>query len=536
MYKSYYYLNRLTLELNSLISGKNIVSIFSQDKDRLVIHLDGTSELFIEVSVNHAYPYITLKDKFSRAKKNTIDFFSELINKTIHEVLIASDDRIIKFTTDSGDLIFTIRGKYTNLFFNSVFLLPFKNESEENLFKFKQEFEFKFFHHSQNIPDSATINGKSIEEIRQKYLFIGREIENEVIARKTKGVSESDLLLTVLQEIFTTPPAVFFDERSGEIHIGFNSIQIYAIYQKQLFDSIIKAFNFFLNKKYQYEEKFNKLKKLKFYLDRELKKNSSKLNNLLIVVEKGSQEDEYNKIANLLLINLNKIHPGISEIEIDDIYSSDSKLMIQLDSKISPQKNIDRYFEKSRDSKINFEKSAKLYLSTKKEFEKLKFYQNKIKNNPSLDEIDLIMKELKMKDDEKQTLYKEIESKFKHYLIEKKYHVFVGKDSANNDLLTTRFAKQSDFWFHARSVSGSHVVLRNENTKEIVPKGILKKTAALAAYHSKAKTAGVVPVSYTFKKYVVKRKGQPAGQVTLLKENVLLVKPEIPSDTDYLTE
>jgi predicted ribosome quality control (RQC) complex YloA/Tae2 family protein len=536
VYKSYYYLNRLTLELNSLISGKKIVSIFSQDKDRLVIHLDGTSELFIEVSVNHSYPYITIKDKFSRAKKNTIDFFSELTNKTIIEVLIASDDRIIKITTDSGNLIFTIRGKYTNLFFNSGFLLPFKNESEENLFKFKQEFESKFFHNSQNIPDLDDINGKSIEEIRKTYQFIGREIENEVIARKTKAASDSDLLLAVLQEIYTAPPAVFFDERSGEIHVSFNSMQIYSIYQKQLFDSTIKAFNFFLNKKYQYEEKSNKLKKLNSYLDRELKKYSSRLNNLLIVVEKGSQEDKYNKIANLLLINLNKIHSGISEIEIDDIYSGDSKLKIKLDSKISPQKNIDRFFEKSRDSKINFEKSSKLYLSTKKEFERMKLYQNKIEYNPTLDEISLIMKELKMKDDEKRTFNEEIESKFKHYLIEKKYHVFVGKDSVNNDLLTTRFAKQNDFWFHARSVSGSHVVLRNEKTKEIVPKSVLKKVAALAAYHSKAKTAGVVPVSYTFKKYVVKRKGQPTGQVTLLKEEVLLVKPEIPSDADYLTE
>ena len=146
------------------------------------------------------------------------------------------------------------------------------------------------------------------------------------------------------------------------------------------------------------------------------------------------------------------------------------------------------------------------------------------------------MKEPKIKDEEKQNHQEDISSKFKHYLIEKKYHVFVGKDSINNDLLTTRFAKQNDFWFHARSVSGSHVVLRIDNTKEVVPKSILKKVASLAAYHSKAKTAGIVPVSYTLKKYVAKRKSQSAGQVSLLKEEVLLVKPEIPSDADYLIE
>ncbi len=536
MYKSYYYLNRLTLELNSILPGRRIVSIFSQDKDRLMIQLNGSEELFIEFSVNHSEPFINIRTKYSRAKKNTIEFFSELVSKAIKEVLISSDDRIVKITTDNGDLIFAIRGKYTNLFFNSKNLLPFKNEGEENLIKFKQEFENKYFHKSLNIPESDIIEGKSIEEIRNRYKFIGREIENEVNARKPSNKIDSEILLNVLQDIFTEAPTVYIDDSSGEVHIAFNSLKIYSTFEKQLFETIIEAFNQFLSKKYQYEEKNSKLKKVISFLDRELKKISSRLNNLLIVIEKGSQEEQLNKIANLLLINLNKIHSGLSEIEVEDIYSTTSKVKIKLDTKLSPQKNIERYFEKSRDSKINFEKSSKLYSSTNKEYEKLLSFQQQIDKNPTLEEINRIMKELKIKDDEKQNYNEDISSKFKHYVIEKKYHVFVGKDSVNNDLLTTRFAKQNDFWFHARSVSGSHVVLRIDNTKEVVPKIILKKAASLAAYHSKAKTAGIVPVSYTLRKYVVKRKSQPAGQVSLLKEDVLLVKPEIPCDVDYLTE
>lgn len=97
-----------------------------------------------------------------------------------------------------------------------------------------------------------------------------------------------------------------------------------------------------------------------------------------------------------------------------------------------------------------------------------------------------------------------------------------------------KFAKQNDYWFHARSVAGSHVVLRIDNPKETVPKSILKNVASLAAYHSKAKTAGVVPVSYTFKKYVVKKKGMETGKVALLREAVLLVKPEIPDNCVYI--
>ena len=388
-------------------------------------------------------------------------------------------------------------------------------------------------------PDNNLITGKDIGEIRTAFRFIGREIENEVKARKTGTDKDSELLLLVLEDIASDKPAVFFDDKSNEVHIGFSSLKIFSGFKKESYNDFLVAFNNFLTKKYQSEEKFNKLKKINSFIDKELKKLSSRLNNLLTVIEKGSLEEEYNKIANILLINLNKIKIGVSEIELCDIYEindPDKKIIIKLDSKLSPQKNADKYFEKARDSKIKFVKSKKMYADSNKEFEKFKYLQQRISQDNSIEEINKIMRELKIKDEVRSNPDDDLFSKFKHYLIENKYHVYVGKDSQNNDLLTTKFAKQNDYWFHARSVSGSHVVLRVENTKEVIPKNILKKIASLAAYHSKAKTAGIVPVSYTLKKYVVKRKGMPTGQVSLLKEEVLLVKPAIPLESEFLTD
>ena len=60
------------------------------------------------------------------------------------------------------------------------------------------------------------------------------------------------------------------------------------------------------------------------------------------------------------------------------------------------------------------------------------------------------------------------------------------------------------------------------------------KAAALTAYHSKAKTAGVVPVAFTLKKYVVKKKDDLTGTVHLLREDVLLVRPEIPNVCEFV--
>ncbi len=237
----------------------------------------------------------------------------------------------------------------------------------------------------------------------------------------------------------------------------------------------------------------------------------------------------------MILINLNSIKIGVKETSVEDIYEQNKPIKIKLDEKYSPKKNADIYFDKAKNQRVSLEKSIQLFNDYKIKFDKLKEIENIFLSNDELENYRNIMKELKIKDDNSASPKEEIQSKFKKYLLENKYYIFVGKDSRNNDLLTTKFAKQNDFWFHARSVPGSHVVLRINNSKEVVPKSILKKTAALAAYHSKAKTSGMAPVSFTQKKYVVKKKGMEPGKVALLREEVLIVKPEIPKDCEYIS-
>ena len=51
------------------------------------------------------------------------------------------------------------------------------------------------------------------------------------------------------------------------------------------------------------------------------------------------------------------------------------------------------------------------------------------------------------------------------------------------------------------------------------------RAAAIAAYHSKAREGGVVPVSCTRARYVTKPRGAKAGTVQIRKEVVLKVRP-----------
>ncbi len=538
MIKNYFFLNRFVIESQSIIVNQKVHSVFSQEKEKLLIEFGNDKTSFIEINVNPGQPYITILDSYSRAKKNTINQFPKLENQTIESFEIATDDRILRLKSGNDFLIFTIRGKFTNVILvdekNSI--QSFKKSEEADLEKMWNEFSKKEFNSDFNIPDLQNLNDNiELRTIGKSFPVISKEIiwesERRISNSKEKPLK---ILIDVIEEINYAKPSVFINEQIAEVHLAVDTFKIFDFNKIETFDSLISAQTYFLSKKYYYEAKAYRQKIIQRYIDRESKKISNKINNLHGVIDRGSKEEEYNKIGNLLLINLKKIKPGQSELIIEDIYSKNSKLKIKLDPKLSAKKNVDKYFDKAKSDKISFQKSKELLDKVIKDLNKLKNLNNRITEIESIKELDLIMKEFKLKPVETSKDKDDISLKFKHYIIEGKYNVYVGKDSINNDLLTTRFAKQNDYWFHARSVSGSHVVLRIENTKEIIPKNVLKKVAALAAYHSKAKTSGLASVSYTFKKYVVKKKGFPIGTVHLLREDTLLVKPEIPNGCEFV--
>ena len=120
-------------------------------------------------------------------------------------------------------------------------------------------------------------------------------------------------------------------------------------------------------------------------------------------------------------------------------------------------------------------------------------------------------------------------SKFREFDLGEGYILYVGRNSANNDELTVKFAKANDIWMHARGSSGSHAVLRHPMNKEHKPpKYILQTAAGITAYYSKQKNAKYVNVAYTFKKYVNKPRGAAQGAVVMSKEQVIMAEPKLP--------
>jgi len=107
------------------------------------------------------------------------------------------------------------------------------------------------------------------------------------------------------------------------------------------------------------------------------------------------------------------------------------------------------------------------------------------------------------------------------------YEVLAGKSNVDNDLLSLKVAKAKDLWFHLHGQPGSHVILRHPEGAQ-PDNATIKTAAAIAAWHSKARNAGKVPVSYTEAQNVSKPRGAKPGTVSIKHEKTVKVRPAIP--------
>jgi predicted ribosome quality control (RQC) complex YloA/Tae2 family protein len=113
------------------------------------------------------------------------------------------------------------------------------------------------------------------------------------------------------------------------------------------------------------------------------------------------------------------------------------------------------------------------------------------------------------------------------YELEDGWIILAGRTGDDNDRLSLKVAKPDDYWFHIRGMPGSHVVLQARDGEE-PNRAVLEAAASVAAWHSKARNGGQVPVSCTRAVNVTKPRGAKAGTVEIRKERVLKVRPGLP--------
>jgi predicted ribosome quality control (RQC) complex YloA/Tae2 family protein len=107
------------------------------------------------------------------------------------------------------------------------------------------------------------------------------------------------------------------------------------------------------------------------------------------------------------------------------------------------------------------------------------------------------------------------------------FEVLVGKGDAENDQLTFGVAEPHDLWLHVAGPAGSHVIVRNPEELEELPREVVQRAAELAAWHSKARgSRGKVEVHLCRVADVSKPRGFAPGQVLLRTWKAVKVYPK----------
>lgn len=120
--------------------------------------------------------------------------------------------------------------------------------------------------------------------------------------------------------------------------------------------------------------------------------------------------------------------------------------------------------------------------------------------------------------------------RFRRYELPDGWIVVVGRTDRDNDELSLRFRSPKDLWFHVAGMPGSHVLLLHDDSREPDP-ATVKRAAAIAAWHSRARNARRARVHVTLAGNVRKAKGAPAGEVSIRRERGLDVIPGLPEKT-----
>ena len=96
-----------------------------------------------------------------------------------------------------------------------------------------------------------------------------------------------------------------------------------------------------------------------------------------------------------------------------------------------------------------------------------------------------------------------IKSKPFHYISSDGYHMYVGKNNYQNEELTFKFATGNDWWFHAKGMPGSHVVVKTNNETDL-PDRMFEEAGKLAGYYSSGRDSDKIEIDYLQKKNVKK--------------------------------
>jgi hypothetical protein len=515
VHNNYYFLRKLSAQLATIITGSVISECFSQNKDELIIRFEiKEKSFFIKASLQSEFCCLFFQDDFTRARKNSVDLFESIIGLNVDSITQYQNERSFSINlSEDHALLFKMHGNRANLvlFQHKEAIQLFRNhlttDAEIDLRKLDREIDFSFEAFEQHINDLPNL-----------YYTFGKPVWN--FLERNNFTEKSDVeKWQAIQDLlsYLKNPTYYIAEADHKILLSlFADGNILQKFKLPL-EAINEFFQLYTRTFAFLKEKREALAILKAKLQGSLSylvKADKKLKEL--------QEDSHYKIwADLLMASLHLVKPGQEKISLPDFYKENNLIEIKLKKDLSAQKNAEVFYRKSKNQQIEIDKLTESFKSRQKEIAGVQQKITELENAEDLKSLRNLIDSSGIK----QAASKKQNPLPYHEVLFNGYKIWIGKNAQHNDTLTLKHSFKEDLWFHAKDVPGSHVVIKFQAGKKF-PKDVIERAAQLAAFNSKRKTESLAAVAYTLKKFVRKRKGDPAGAVVVEREEVILVEPK----------
>lgn len=568
-------ISALCAELNSKITGSRIYKIAQPEADEILLTLKGNfGQLRLLLSADASLPFAYLTDD-NKVSPDTAPGFCMLLRKHLQNGRITairqpSLERILMFDVEHLDemgdlklktLVIELMGKHSNIIFlddknqiidsvkhisaavSSVrevlpgreYFIPCAEDKLDPLNMNEDDFAQAFSQKPMPAAKAIYTTLTGFSPIMSEEILYRAKINSDIPAN-VLDKSEVENIYSELCKLISDikaekyEPAIYLN---GKEPVEFSAVNLSVYSDKDVENNESVSYilrNFYAQKNIitRIRQKSSDLRKIvQTLLERNVKKYDLQLKQL----KDASKKDKYKVYGELLNTYGYNVEAGAKELTCDNYYTGEP-ITIPLDPTKSALENAQKYFDKYGKLKRTEEALTLQSADTKKEIDHLESIAASI--DIALKETDLTQIKEEMMDfgyiRRKGSSKKvKIVSKPLHYLSSDGFDIYVGKNNYQNDELTFKFANGGDWWFHAKKMPGSHVIVKSNNAE--LPDRVFEEAAALAAYYSSGRSMGKVEIDYVQKKEVKKPSGAAPGFVVYYTNYSMIANADISSLT-----
>ncbi len=554
-------ISNLSYELNTKLVGGRISKISMPEENELIFTVKNNAKTYrLLVSASASLPLVYLTDVNKPAPK-VAPAFLMLLRKYIGTAKITDIfqmglERILCFKLEHlnelGDLshkkmYVEIMGKHSNIIFTDEndkiidsikrisanmsslrevlpgreYFLPDELKKKDLLNTELEEFIDILKSKEYALSKSIYMNFAGISPLIAEEIVLRASLSSQAPSTSLSKLEYTHLFHTIknlLDDISShnfSPNIVYRKEEALE----FSSVELFSYnseeYKKEYYDSVSKMLYDFYSSREAFVLSRQKSSDLRRIVNTALERASKKFDLQEKQLLDADKKDIYRVYGDLLNTYGYSLKGGESSFTTENFYDNNKEITIPLDKNKSAKENAKKYYDKYAKLSRTTKALSEEIVNTKNDIEHLLSIQTALDVSSDDESLSQIRQELvdfgyiKKHSSGKQ---KKSTSHPYHYISTDGYDIYVGKNNYQNEELTFKVATGNDWWFHAKGIPGSHVILK-ANNEEDLPDRAYEEAAALAAFCSKAKDSEKVEVDYIQKKNIKKVAGTAPGFV-----------------------